>query len=263
MNPLHILDFPRSICIRITRKCNAACVFCQAPDTDSATVTADDFEIILRALRHKGVESVKLSGGEPTVRGDLPHLLRLAAMNRIKPTVVTNGLRIRDSLIAAGKEAAAEFKFSIHHYSEENDRIIGRRGFKAIVKNALQLRGEEIPLAVNTVITRHNIEIMTPMVQFAGRIGARKISFIPFVPRGRGLHHEKELELGLELLRKVHESVRMLNESRRDGPEVRIIDIRRRPYWIIENDCRLWIERYRETDDELVGSKEQLLEIGR
>src|SRR5256885_525919 len=97
----HTRRFPSSVCVRITRRCNAACAFCQAPfDSRDEVSTEQLCEVFIKLAAH-GVRSVKFSGGEPTLRRDLADVLLAVADAGLKPVVITNGLRLRPDLLSA------------------------------------------------------------------------------------------------------------------------------------------------------------------
>jgi cyclic pyranopterin phosphate synthase len=93
--------------ISLTQECNLRCVFChmegQPPERE--TLTAEEIERCVRAASQVGIDRVKLTGGEPTLRADLMEIVR-----RIRPWVTeismtTNGLllsRLASDLRRAG-----------------------------------------------------------------------------------------------------------------------------------------------------------------
>ncbi|WNI17317.1 radical SAM protein [Actinacidiphila sp. ITFR-21] len=70
---------PSSLCLRITRRCNAACAFCQAPPTSREELSVADIGELAAFFGGRGVHTMKLSGGEPTMRRDLPDIIRVVA----------------------------------------------------------------------------------------------------------------------------------------------------------------------------------------
>lgn len=254
-----IPSFPESICVRVTRACNARCAFCQAPNTDPRKIAIPEFKTIVQFLRTQGVRTLKLSGGEPTTRINLPDFVRHSSTAGLRPTIITNGINISDAVLDAVRNAHGEFKFSIHHYSALNDEVLGVRCFSRVLNNVQRILAYEIPISINTVLTRCNFNIVEKMVEFGHAIGARKISFIPFVPRGRGLSCRNELDFDHDTIIHIRDKIATVAQGTAALIEVRIIDIRRRDYWIIENDGDLWIERAMEQHDELVATKEVLL----
>jgi len=87
---------PREWMFPVTYRCNAQCVMCniwQSPK--GAELTTEQWQPILDDRLFTGIESVNLTGGEPTLRNDLPHLAellvyKLASLRRM--TLTTNAL---------------------------------------------------------------------------------------------------------------------------------------------------------------------------
>lgn len=256
------LDFPKSICLRVTRRCNAVCAFCQAPTNSSEQLTVAEIERIVAVLKMRGVATVKLSGGEPTLRGDLPQILAACGRKDVRPVVITNGIRIHDSIFTELKAAGGELKFSIHQPGVENDLALGVPSFSKVLANMGAARERSVLFSINTVVTPGTIDVMPDMVRFAVRQKARKISFIPVVPRGRA-RRRADFDFDTSGLAKVRSTISELGRSFGAYIEVRCIDIRTRDYWIVENDGSLWIERARDDDDVLVYRKAELMLLGK
>lgn len=220
-------------------------------------MSVQEIGLIARALKSKGVTSLKLSGGEPTTRGDLSEIVLAAAYEGLKPIVITNGIRFRGDLLANMALARAEFKFSIHRDTEANDDVLKVSSFTEILANMRAVRRCSIPFSINTVIVPQNISIMAPMASFAFDMGARKISFIPVVRRGRAATKEIYSFSTHELV-EVRRYVAHLAGRFLGRLTVRCIDIRHHDYWIVENDGSLWVERAREDQDLHICGKNEL-----
>jgi cyclic pyranopterin phosphate synthase len=92
--------------VSLTQRCNLACVFChmEGQPVSAVELGASDLEAIVRAGVAVGIDRVKLTGGEPTLRTDLLEIVR-----RLRPMVqelsmTTNGLRLAE--LAAPLRAA-------------------------------------------------------------------------------------------------------------------------------------------------------------
>src|SRR6187455_1572598 len=91
----------RDLRISVTDRCNLRCVYCM-PAEGMPWLPKDDlltYEEITRFARiclEHGVEGIRLTGGEPTVRADLPVLVRM--LNGLAPdldlSMTTNGLKL-------------------------------------------------------------------------------------------------------------------------------------------------------------------------
>jgi MoaA/NifB/PqqE/SkfB family radical SAM enzyme len=203
------------------------------------------------------VRSLKISGGEPTTRPDLPDIVHTTAASGLRPVVITNGIAVHDALLDVMAAHAAEFKFSIHRPDARNDDVFRVRAFEPILANLASCRRRNIVFSLNTVVTSMTVDMMDAMAGFAAAQGARKISFIPVVPRGRAVRSGDHIDE--RRLREVHRRVTALREKYSDHLVVRCIDIRRQDYWVVENDGTLWIERARDGLDVRVCGLDDLI----
>ena len=87
---------PRQLVIDVTYRCNARCVMCSIWKAQKKPeLTLQQFDRILAEPLFGGIERLMISGGEPTLRGDLPQLIELctARMPSLRTlSLVTNGL---------------------------------------------------------------------------------------------------------------------------------------------------------------------------
>ena len=112
--------------IRLGFRCNARCGFCYYQDKldtpKALEPTTGQLRARLLALRAEGADEVEFTGGEPTIRNDLPELASYARqLGFVNISVITNGLRLAsprylDSLVQAGVN---DFLFSVHGHTAE------------------------------------------------------------------------------------------------------------------------------------------------
>ena len=84
--------------ISLTQRCNLTCVFCHMegqPPSD-LELTPEEFERCVIAAKEVGVERVKLTGGEPTLRTDLVEIVRRIAPHVTELSMTTNGIRLAE-----------------------------------------------------------------------------------------------------------------------------------------------------------------------
>lgn len=93
--------------ISLTQRCNLTCVFCHMegqPPSD-LELTPEEFERCVIAAKEVGVERVKLTGGEPTLRTDLVEIVRRLRPHVKELSMTTNGIRLAElarPLVEAG-----------------------------------------------------------------------------------------------------------------------------------------------------------------
>jgi organic radical activating enzyme len=116
-----------------TFSCNLACPVCFAGDAGRTTPPPEslaDLEAMLRPIRGRGLH-IKITGGEPTTRDDLPEIIRLVRASGNYPVVTTNGIRMGDfeylkSLKKCGLSAIAPW-FDSGTRDEVFERMRGRK----------------------------------------------------------------------------------------------------------------------------------------
>ncbi len=88
---------PREWLFPVTYRCNARCRMCNIWQSDAGhELSVSDWRTVLKDPLFKTIQAVNLTGGEPTLRQDLPELTevlieRLPALQRL--TVTTNALQ--------------------------------------------------------------------------------------------------------------------------------------------------------------------------
>ena len=118
----------RTIYVEITNQCNLNCRTCYNRSGLNRTrkeLSAAQFEEILRLFSGYGIKRFLLSGGEPTVRDDLPEII--AAAKRAGASSIqlnSNGLRLAEEpeftkkLAEAGKDRIVEQTAEDHETAE-------------------------------------------------------------------------------------------------------------------------------------------------
>ena len=86
--------------LSITELCNFRCVYCLPNGNTCSTrnfLTLDEIRRVLTAFAELGIEKVRITGGEPTLRNDLPEIINLAvSIPGIKKVALsTNGYRLK------------------------------------------------------------------------------------------------------------------------------------------------------------------------
>src|SRR6476646_10011174 len=100
----------RDLRISVTDRCNFRCTYCMPKEVygrdfqfleRSQLLSFDEIHRLVRIFRGHGVEKVRITGGEPLVRRDLPDLIAMLAALRtpddgdIDLTLTTNGSALR------------------------------------------------------------------------------------------------------------------------------------------------------------------------
>ena len=176
--------------VSVTDRCNFRCTYCM-PQEDmqwlprSEVLTFEEIDRVVSVFcHHFGISSVRVTGGEPTVRAQLPQLVGLLARHPVELSMTTNGT-------ALGRLAEPLRRAGLHRVTVSLDSLQAGR-FAAITgRDALPqvLAGIDAALAaglgpvkVNTVLVRGvNDDELTDLADF-GRQKGVEVRFIEFMP---------------------------------------------------------------------------------
>ncbi|MCK8060638.1 MULTISPECIES: radical SAM/SPASM domain-containing protein [unclassified Fusibacter] len=81
----------KRIFIEISNVCNLACSFCPPSDREGKTMSADDFETVLKKLEGHGEHVYLHIKGEPLLHSDFKKILDLCRVYKKKVNITTNG----------------------------------------------------------------------------------------------------------------------------------------------------------------------------
>lgn len=172
---------PLGLLAELTHRCPLHCPYCSNPvelerrsgELDTATWTR-----VLSEAAALGVLQVHLSGGEPTARRDLEEIVAHCAEVGLYSNLITAGVNLSRERLAALAEAGLDHvQLSIQGpEAGTNDRVAGLTGaFDQKMALAGHVRDLGLPLTVNSVIHRHNIDQVQQVIELALRLGAHRL----------------------------------------------------------------------------------------
>ena len=179
--------------ISLTDRGNLRCVYCMpeegVPYEDPAHVlTFDEIERVVRALAAHGLRKVRLTGGEPLVRRDVPALAaRLAAVPGVREvTLTTNGILLPKYAAALRDAGVRRVNISMDTLRPERFIEIARRPEYARAWEGVEaaLAAGFAPIKLNCVVMRGVND--DEVVEFAELTRTRPISvrFLEYMPIG-------------------------------------------------------------------------------
>ena len=185
--------------ISVTDRCNFRCVYCMPEEGVDLIPRAEilSFEEIARVAHvgaSLGLGKIRLTGGEPTVRRDLPQLVQmLSTIEGIhEVSLTTNASRLTE--LAAPLKTAGLSRVNISLDTLRRDRMqaIARRDFYDEVMAGIDaaVAQELTPLKFNAVIMRGvNDDEVCDLLAFAHEKGAQ-MRFIEYMPMGEARFDE-------------------------------------------------------------------------
>jgi len=146
--------------INLDEKCNQGCVFCVVKGSNKGkfgSMTTQEAKEIIKDFAEKEGKSIVFTGGEPTLRNDLPEIIKFIQQfqNIQSVSIITNGVRLSEKeylkkIIKADKNKKISFCFSLHSHKEK---------ISDLLTNTKQGFQKEISGLNNVIKTRRNISI--------------------------------------------------------------------------------------------------------
>ncbi len=211
--------------IALTYRCNLDCVFCYAgcscvsqPDGDE--LETEQLKTLIERIRHQAqVPSISFTGGEPTLRHDLPELIEYAVGQGMRVNLITNGATLTPEraqrLVDAGLASA---QVSLEGPDAEiHDAMTRRPGsFDKTLKGLEALRGTGIHVHTHTTLTTLNTPHLDRHLEFIRGLGLERCSMNQLIPTGTGGEH-REIWLSYTAIGPIVEQAR--RTARRIGLE--------------------------------------------
>jgi organic radical activating enzyme len=149
-------NFFSTIHVDVTHRCNMACANCYIPNRTIPDMDKDRLFDLVRRLPSK--VTLRLIGGEPTLRSDIDEIIRTLTDLGHTVHLVTNGLKISDRTYLASLKNAGLCYLYISMNGADNDEIYqkmdsGRFAAQKVLalENALSLR---LMLSTGTILAR-------------------------------------------------------------------------------------------------------------
>ena len=171
---------PYALLAEITYRCPLHCPYCSNP-VDAALgeashrlpdrgyrngeLTTDEWKRVIREAAALGVLQIGFSGGEPLARRDLEELVQAARKANLYTNLITSGIGLDEHRILALRSAGLD---SIQLSFQSDDSNLAD-------EIAAKVRDAGIPLSLNFVIHRRNIDRLPEMIALAEGLGAKRV----------------------------------------------------------------------------------------
>ncbi len=167
-----LMRTPRSVGLSITNQCNLRCVYCShfssAGDVDY-DLSTEEWLTFFSELGLCQVMNLVIEGGEPLFRKDLRLLLESIVSNRMRYSILTNGLLIDDNIASfiasTGRcnivQVSLDGSNPAHH-----DPLRGTNSFLKAVNGIKILQKHNVPVTVRVTIHKQNVNDLSDIAEF-------------------------------------------------------------------------------------------------
>ena len=180
-----------SLRISVTDRCNFRCSYCMPPEglewmPRTELLRFEEIARLVHIAAGLGIRKLRLTGGEPLLRRDLPALVRmLSDIDGIRDiALTTNGVLLHEMAADLARAGLRRVNISLDSLLRERFEQIVRRDALAAVLRGLEAAADcfQEPIKVNTVLMRGVNDAEIPAFARLARDAGHVIRFIEFMP---------------------------------------------------------------------------------
>ena len=200
---------PYRMDLAVTYRCNNDCAHCyNARERNFPELNTEQWFKILDQLWELGVPHIVFTGGEATLRNDLPELIAHAESNGQITGLNTNARRLSDEqyvqkLVDAGLD---HVQVTVESCDEQihNDMMRAKGAFKQTIAGLKNALNNDLYVMTNTTMLRTNVHTIPDTLDFLADIGVPTIGLNALIYSGHGLTvgtglHQSELQPILDI----------------------------------------------------------------
>ena len=144
---------------------------------DNGELSTEEWKRVIREAAALGVLQIGFSGGEPLGRRDLEELVCIARKANLYTNLITSGIGLDGNRVRALRSAGLD-SIQLSFQADESslaDEIAGAPAQQRKLDAAAKIRDAGIPLSLNFVIHRRNIDRLPRMIELAESLGAQRV----------------------------------------------------------------------------------------
>src|SRR3954470_1418930 len=219
---------PYTLVAELSYRCPLHCPYCSNPVAIGGERFRDELATghwtrVFGEARALGVLQLALTGGEPMVRRDLDELAAAARAAGLYSTLVTAGIHFTRERAAQLKEAGLDHvQVSVQSPDPaENDLIAGTRSFAKKLAAARAARELGLPLTINCVLHRQNLDRIEEILALAEELDAQRLELANTQYYGWAAVNQRALLPTREQLERGEVAVQRFRE--RVGPRITVL----------------------------------------
>lgn len=159
-------------------ECNLACDYCTiTPEMRTRSLSAREIGAAMLRARGDGITELSLTGGEPTIRGDLLPLIRAAKkLGFVDIKIQSNGLLFTPANVKRLREAGVtRFHVSVHtHLKEPYERMVQGAAYDAMEAGLRALTGAGLSPVADLIMSDETAPRLADSVHWLAERGVQR-----------------------------------------------------------------------------------------
>jgi radical SAM protein with 4Fe4S-binding SPASM domain len=199
---------PIRVDMAITFRCQNNCVHCYAGGSHKTDeLTTIQWKQVIDRLQQIGVFILTFTGGEPTLREDLPELLTYAQNKGLVTGLITNGRKLANKNYAIKLEKAgldfAQITLESHKPKIHNIITGDKKSWKETITAIKNLIPTQIYTTTNTTLNQHNAKDFLDTIDFIKDLGVAAFGCNSLIYSGKAKEITKDFVLSTEELKTI------------------------------------------------------------
>src|SRR3990172_7267650 len=199
---------PLRVDLALTFKCQNDCVHCYTGGPhETPELSTERWKEVIDRLSQIGVFILTFTGGEPTLRDDLPELLLYAQSKGMVTGLITNGRKLKDKeYVETLEKAGLDFvQITLEsHKPKIHDLMTGTKGsWKETVTGIKNAAQSQIFVTTNTTLSKYNAPDFMETIDFIKTLNVAAFGFNSLIHSGKANTVTEEFAVPLELLKEL------------------------------------------------------------
>ncbi len=188
---------PYALLAELTYQCPLHCPYCSNPVRypQGEELSTDEWKRVFGEAARLGVLHLGLSGGEPLARRDLTELVAAARQTGLYSNLITSAVGLDQKRVADLKQAGLD-SIQISFQADDpalNDAIAGAKVYQRKLDAARLVPENGLPLSLNVVLHRRNMDQLAGIIALAERLGAIRLELANVQYYGWGHLNQSQL----------------------------------------------------------------------
>jgi len=196
--------------ISLIERCNLRCTYCMPEEgvilsPRSHLMTYEEIYTIAKIFVKNGVTKIRLTGGEPLIRKDIPIILEKLSTLPVELSITTNAVIVDKFIDTFKKNGLKSINVSLDTLDAAKFKEITRRNdFEKVYNNIMLLVSEGFKVKINTVLIKgFNDDEIIGLVHLTKNI-PMSLRFIEFMPFDGNKWDMKKMVSYAEIMKKLN-----------------------------------------------------------
>ena len=212
--------------LALTFRCQNDCVHCYAGGPhETPEITTAQWKNVIDKLSDIGVFILTFTGGEPTLREDLPELLLYAQNKGMVTGLISNGRKLKDkAFVDVLEKSGLDFvQVTLEsHKPQVHDKMTESKGsWKETIAGIRIAMQSKIYVSTNTTLSKHNAADFLTTVDYIKGLGVDAFGCNSLIYSGKAPEASEEFALSVEDLKMLFAS--NPRQSPIDWPQIPLV----------------------------------------